>query len=117
MAPPARVGGGHECRQLARGLDADPLETGLFPADQFDPGLGDMEKLGQKAAQMGVGLALHWRGGEPDLEVIAGGLADGVSAGARLHPQAELQVVAVPAIPVCPRALRHLVFALKRGCR
>jgi hypothetical protein len=72
-------------------------------------GTGDAEAVCHKADQVLVGLAVHRRGCDADLELAAQGLAQLVSMGPRLDSDADQEIVAFPTEPA---PLARLIAAL-----
>lgn len=73
--------------------------AGRLPAYYRHRGLADTAQLGQKCDQVRIGLTVHRRGGNPDLEGLTMHPADFILAGAGLDVDIEEQVVTLPGIP------------------
>src|SRR3990167_8998222 len=84
--------------QLPRLLDADTLLPALLAAFQADLALAHGKGVGEKGQQLGVGLAVDWRGGEADLQPFTVQPGELVATGFGLQVAIEDQVLAVPAI-------------------
>lgn len=84
---------------MAGVMDTQLLAAGGVATDQGDLTAANIEGLGKKADQVGIGLALDGRGGNADLQGVAVGADYLVPAGARLQADREQQVRALPAIP------------------
>lgn len=83
--------------QFAGRLNAHPLLAALLAAFQADLALGDTEGCGQKSQQVGIGLAVHWRGGKADLQAFAVQPGERIVARLGLQVAVEDQRIAVPA--------------------
>src|SRR5690606_26053320 len=87
-------------RQAPRPRDAHALLSVQLAAFQAHLAFRHAEGLGQKGQQVGVGLALHRRRGEADLQAVAVQAGEFVLAGLGLQVAGEDQVLAIPAVPV-----------------
>jgi hypothetical protein len=70
-------------------MDTQLLAAGGVATDQGDLTAANIEGLGKKADQVGIGLALDGRGGNADLQGVAVGADYLVPAGARLQADRE----------------------------
>lgn len=78
--------------------DAHPFLPVQLAAFETHQALGHAEGLAEEGQQMGVGLALHRRCGEADLQALAVQPGELVAARLGLQVAIEEQVLAVPAV-------------------